>query len=95
MGIMLVRRAGSRREAAAPARLLWRSDAAGVGAETCRNFPRAGLRALLRRRGAVADLSRDLVFILNGLDEDTVASSDDPARIFIYPWRVSLWPDPK
>jgi hypothetical protein len=71
-------------EAQAPhqARLLW---AEPIAAERVRTrvpelFRELGLSVLCVDAGPLRDLARDLVFILNGLDEETVASSGDPAR---------------
>ncbi len=63
-------------------RLLW---AEPIAAERVRTrvpelFRRLGLSALCVDAGPLRDLARDLVFMLNGLDEDAVASSTDPAR---------------
>ena len=43
-------------------------------------FRALNLRALCVDAGPLRDLSRDLAFALNGLDDETSASSDDPAR---------------
>jgi hypothetical protein len=43
-------------------------------------FRELRLNALCVDAGPLRDLSRDLVFLLNGLDEDAVASSDDPGK---------------
>src|SRR5450755_3088238 len=43
-------------------------------------FRELGLSALCVDAGPLRDLARDLVFLLNGLDEDAVPSSNDPAR---------------
>jgi hypothetical protein len=64
------------------ARLLW---AEPIAAERVRSrvpelFRELRLCALCVDAGPLRDLSRDLVFMLNGLDEDAVASSGDPAR---------------
>jgi len=64
------------------ARLLW---AEPIAAERVRTrvpelFRQLGLSVLCVDAGPLRDLSRDLVFLLNSLDEDTVPSSDDPAR---------------
>jgi hypothetical protein len=64
------------------ARLLW---AEPIAAERVRTrvpelFRELGLSVLCVDAGPLRDLSRDLVFMLNGLDEETVASSGDPAR---------------
>jgi len=64
------------------ARLLW---AEPIAAERVRTrvpelFRQLGLSALCVDAGPLRDLARDLVFLLNGLDEQTVASSTDPAR---------------
>jgi hypothetical protein len=63
------------------ARLLW---AEPIAAERVRTrvpelFRRFGLGALCVDAGPLRDLARDLVFLLNGLDEDAVPSSIDPA----------------
>jgi hypothetical protein len=64
------------------ARLLWIEP---IAAERVRTrvpelFRQLGLSALCVDAGPLRDLSRDLVFILNGLDEASVASSDDATR---------------
>jgi hypothetical protein len=63
-------------------RLLWAEPIAAerVRARVPELFRELGLSALCVDAGPLRDLSRDLVFLLNGLDEDAVASSDDPAR---------------
>jgi len=63
-------------------RLLW---AEPIAAERVRTrvpelFHQLGLTALCVDAGPLRDLARDLVFMLNGLDENSVASSDDVAR---------------
>jgi hypothetical protein len=64
------------------ARLLWIE---AIAAERVRSrvpelFRRLNLSALCVDAGPLRDLSRDLVFLLNDLDEDAVASGNDPAR---------------
>jgi hypothetical protein len=64
------------------ARLLWIEP---IAAERVRTrvpelFRELNLSALCVDAGPLRDLSRDLVFLLNGLDEDVVPSSTDPAR---------------
>ena len=64
------------------ARLLWIEP---IAAERVRTrvpelFRELGLDALCVDAGPLRDLARDLVFMLNGLDENTVASSTDPAQ---------------
>jgi hypothetical protein len=64
------------------ARLLW---AEPIAAERVRSrvpelFRQLGLSVLCVDAGPLRDLSRDLVFILNGLDENSTPSSTDPAR---------------
>ena len=64
------------------ARLLWVEP---IAAERVRSrvpelFRELGLSVLCVDAGPLRDLSRDLVFMLNGLDEEAVASSTDPAR---------------
>ena len=64
------------------ARLLW---AEPIAAERVRSrvpelFRKLGLTVLCVDAGPLRDLSRDLVFLLNGLDENSVPSSNDPAR---------------
>jgi hypothetical protein len=64
------------------ARLLW---AEPIAAERVRSrvpelFRQLGLSVLCVDAGPLRDLARDLVFLLNGLDEDAVASSNDAAR---------------
>jgi hypothetical protein len=63
-------------------RLLW---AEPIAAERVRTrvpelFREQGLCALCVDAGPLRDLARDLVFALNGLEEECVASSDDLAR---------------
>jgi hypothetical protein len=63
-------------------RLLW---AEPIAAERVRTrvpqlFRELGLSALCVDAGPLRDLARDLVFGLNGLDEDCVASSEDVTR---------------
>jgi hypothetical protein len=63
-------------------RLLW---AEPIAAERVRSrvpelFRELGLRVLCVDAGPLRDLARDLVFMLNGLDEDTVTSSNDPTQ---------------
>ena len=63
-------------------RLLW---AEPIAAERVRTrvpelFRELRLTVLCVDAGPLRDLSRDLVFLLNGLGEDAVASSDDAAR---------------
>jgi hypothetical protein len=71
-------------EEAAPhqARLLWIEP---IAAERVRTrvpelFRELDLQALCVDAGPLRDLSRDLAFVLNGLDEEAVPSSDDAAR---------------
>jgi hypothetical protein len=71
-------------EADAPhrARLLW---AEPIAAERVRTrvpelFRTLNLRALCVDAGPLRDLSRDLAFALNGLDEEATVSGDDAAR---------------
>jgi len=64
------------------ARLLW---AEPIAAERVRTrvpelFRQLGLSVLCVDAGPLRDLSRDLVFMLNDLDEDATPSSNDPAR---------------
>jgi hypothetical protein len=64
------------------ARLLW---AEPIAAERVRTrvpelFRQLGLSVLCVDAGPLRDLARDLVFLLNGLDEDAAPSSNDPAR---------------
>jgi hypothetical protein len=64
------------------ARLLWIEP---IAAERVRTrvpelFRELGLSVLCVDAGPLRDLSRDLVFMLNGLDEAAVPSSYDPAR---------------
>ena len=64
------------------ARLLW---AEPIAAERVRSrvpelFRQLGLSVLCVDAGPLRDLARDLVFILNGLDEETVPTSNDPTR---------------
>jgi len=64
------------------ARLLW---AEPIAAERVRTrvpelFRQLGLSVLCVDAGPLRDLSRDLVFLLNGLDVDAAPSSTDPAR---------------
>ena len=64
------------------ARLLW---AEPIAAERVRIrvpelFRQLGLSVLCVDAGPLRDLARDLVFMLNGLDEDAVSSSNDPGR---------------
>jgi len=73
------------------ARLLW---AEPIAAERVRTrvpelFRQLGLSALCVDAGPLRDLSRDLVFLLNGLDEDSVPSSDDPGRNIYFSGRAS------
>jgi hypothetical protein len=71
-------------DAAAPrqVRLLWAEpiSAERVRARVPELFRLLGLRVLCVDAGPLRDLARDLVFLLNGLDEDSVPSSTDPAR---------------
>jgi hypothetical protein len=64
------------------ARLLWVEPIAAerVRARVPELFRRLGLSALCVDAGPLRDLARDLVFMLNGLDEDAAAASNDPAR---------------
>jgi hypothetical protein len=64
------------------ARLLW---AEPIAAERVRTrvpelFRQLGLSVLCVDAGPLRDLARDLVFLLNGLDEDAAPSSNNPAR---------------
>jgi hypothetical protein len=64
------------------ARLLWVEP---IAAERVRTrvpelFRALNLRALCVDAGPLRDLSRDLAFALNGLDDDASASLDDPAH---------------
>ncbi len=64
------------------ARLLWIE---AIAAERVRSrvpelFRALGLDILCVDAGPLRDLARDLTFLLNGLDEETVASSNDSAR---------------
>ncbi len=64
------------------ARLLW---AEPIAAERVRSrvpelFRQLGLSVLCVDAGPLRDLARDLVFLLNDLDEDAAPSSNDPAR---------------
>jgi len=64
------------------ARLLWIE---AIAAERVRTrvpelFRQLGLSVLCVDAGPLRDLSRDLVFLLNGLEEDAVPSSMDPGR---------------
>jgi hypothetical protein len=64
------------------ARLLW---VEAIAAERVRTrvpelFRQLGLRVLCVDAGPLRDLSRDLTFLLNDLDEDAVPSGNDPAR---------------
>ena len=64
------------------ARLLWIEP---IAAERVRSrvpelFRLLNLRALCVDAGPLRDLSRDLAFLLNGLDEESVPSSTDPSR---------------
>ncbi len=71
-------------EAKAPhqVRLLWIEPIAAerVRVRVPELFRDLGLSVLCVDAGPLRDLARDLVFMLNGLDEDAVASSDDPGR---------------
>jgi len=76
------------------ARLLW---AEPIAAERVRTrvpelFRQLGLSALCVDAGPLRDLSRDLVFMLNGLDEDAAPSSVDPARNIFFSRRASEGP---
>jgi hypothetical protein len=64
------------------ARLLWAEPIAAerVRARVPELFRQLGLSVLCVDAGPLRDLARDLVFMLNGLDEDAVASSNDPTR---------------
>jgi len=53
-------------------------------------FRQLGLSALCVDAGPLRDLARDLVFMLNGLDEETVPSSTDPARNIFFGNRRTL-----
>jgi hypothetical protein len=81
-------------EAKAPhqARLLWAEPIAAerVRVRVPELFRELGLSALCVDAGPLRDLSRDLVFVLNGLDEETVASSGDPARNIYFGSRRTL-----
>ena len=71
------------------ARLLWIEP---IAAERVRTrvpelFRQLGLSALCVDAGPLRDLSRDLVFMLNGLDEATVTSSNDPGRDIFFEGR--------
>jgi hypothetical protein len=71
-------------EAKAPhqARLLWAEPIAAerVRVRVPELFRQLGLSVLCVDAGPLRDLARDLVFLLNGLDEHTVPSSYDPSR---------------
>jgi hypothetical protein len=64
------------------ARLLWVEPIAAerVRARVPELFRQLSLSVLCVDAGPLRDLSRDLVFLLNGLDEDAAPSSNDPAR---------------
>jgi hypothetical protein len=64
------------------ARLLWIEPIAAerVRARVPELFRELGLSALCVDAGPLRDLARDLAFILNGLDEEAMPSSVDPAR---------------
>jgi hypothetical protein len=64
------------------ARLLWIEP---IAAERVRSrvpelFRQLGIRLLCVDAGPLRDLSRDLVFLLNGLDENSTPSSTDPSQ---------------
>ncbi len=68
------------------ARLLWIE---AIAAERVRTrvpelFRQLGLSVLCVDAGPLRDLSRDLTFLLNDLDEDVVPSSHDPSRNIIF-----------
>jgi len=63
-------------------RLLWVEP---IAAERVRSrvpelFEQLGLSALCVDAGPLRDLARDLVFLLNGLDENSIPSSTDPSQ---------------
>jgi hypothetical protein len=64
------------------ARLLWIESIAAerVRARVPELFRQLGISVLCVDAGPLRDLARDLVFILNGLDENSVPSSIDPSR---------------
>jgi len=70
---------------AKPPHAVWLLWAEPIAVERVRTrvpelFRELRLKALCVDAGPLRDLSRDLVFLLNGLDEDAVASSEDPGK---------------
>lgn len=68
------------------ARLLWIE---AIAAERVRSrvpelFRLLGLSVLCVDAGPLRDLSRDLTFLLNGIDEETTISGNDPARNIVF-----------
>ena len=68
------------------ARLLWAEPIAAerVRARVPELFRELGLSALCVDAGPLRDLSRDLVFLLNGLDEETVATVNRSGKEYLF-----------